>query len=157
MQDCDRRSKRQASRITLVLFLLFSFCLAALVTCGPATEELQPSATVAEQPGPADEAPTPTVKTEPQCEDTFIFLGNQDPTTLDPAVVYDGSDRVTWQRILWQHATPFRRSVMCLCKVLHRFCFCGLASGGTGKTLLIDRGSEEQSADPSTLLARPSD
>ncbi len=45
-------------------------------------------------PKPGDQKAEPP-KNEPKYENTFVIGSSQEPTTLDPAVVYDGSDRIT--------------------------------------------------------------
>ncbi len=63
----------------------------------------------ARQAPPPDAGPPPvTPSAEPQLEDTFIIGSSQEPTTLDPAIVYDGSDRIT--RLIYESLLDYEGS-----------------------------------------------
>lgn len=67
-----------------------------LSACGPAATAV-----------PATGAPSTAAPTEgPQYSDTIVIASSQDPSALDPAVVYDGSDRVT--RLMYESLLGYK-------------------------------------------------
>jgi ABC-type transport system substrate-binding protein len=76
-------AKRPFYKITILFVLLVMF----LSACSTATETT---------PSTAETQPTAVPPTKaPEYIDTFTFATSQEPTLLDPAIVYDGSDRIT--------------------------------------------------------------
>lgn len=92
----------KASRIVSPLFVLLLLFGALLAACAPApaTQKVAPPA--------AEPGPTQTTEAKQEYEDTLILVANQDPTLLDPAVVYDGSDRIT--RLMYETLVEYEGS-----------------------------------------------
>jgi peptide/nickel transport system substrate-binding protein len=74
-----------------------------LAACGPKATAV-PATSVPATSVPPTAAPTQG----PQYADTIVIASDQDPTALDPAVVYDGSDRVT--RLMYESLLGYKGS-----------------------------------------------
>src|SRR4030042_4434154 len=80
--------------------ILFIALVMIITACAPKTE-VAPSTT---QTQPTTAAATPA----PKYLDTFTFATSQEPTTLDPAIAYDGSDRIT--RLVYEYLLNYKGS-----------------------------------------------
>ncbi|OGO66331.1 MAG: hypothetical protein A2030_08920 [Chloroflexi bacterium RBG_19FT_COMBO_50_10] len=83
-------------KITILFVLLVMFMTACTPKpeSTPVSTEAQPTAVVATQ--------------APEYIDTFTFATSQEPTLLDPAIVYDGSDRIT--RLIYESLLNYKGS-----------------------------------------------
>jgi len=83
-------------KVTILFVLLVMFMTACnpKPESTPITTEAQPTAVVATQ--------------APEYIDTFTFATSQEPTLVDPAIVYDGSDRIT--RLIYESLLNYKGS-----------------------------------------------
>ena len=89
-------ANKSVYRITL-LFFVFVMIITACTSQTEApitTAETQPTTVAATQP--------------PEYIDTFTFATSQEPTLVDPAIVYDGSDRIT--RLIYESLLNYKGS-----------------------------------------------
>jgi peptide/nickel transport system substrate-binding protein len=90
-------------KITILSLLL----VMVITACAPKTTAT--TTTSQTQPTTSQTQPT-TATTQPTAQylDTFIFATSQEPTLVDPAIIYDGSDRIT--RLIYETLFNYKGS-----------------------------------------------
>ena len=94
-----------AKFVSLMLFLVM-----VVTACTPAatTTPVPPTTASGSQPTAVPPTAVPPTQAAPQYVDTFVFATSQEPTLLDPAIIYDGSDRIT--RLIYESLLNYKGS-----------------------------------------------